>query len=207
MNALKKLALGLIVPAVIIAFVPDVATKGKKITPESLLLQIKSGSHYISPEEIADKIVKKDPSFLLVDVRSPKDFVQFNLPGSLNIPLQQILFKKHSDVFDQDSRIVVLYSYGNTDAVQAWMLLQQEGKQNIYVLQGGLNYWAETIMNPKEPGAGSPDDEVARYNFRKAAGMALGGATIVAGSNSAKSKSAGVKNFAPKKKKGASGGC
>ena len=32
-------------------------------------------------------------------------------------------------------------------------------------------------MNPEEPGAASPNEEIARYNFRKGAGAALGGGT------------------------------
>ncbi len=207
MKALFRLAIGFMIPGIIIAFVPKTTIKPYKLSPEQLLTHVKSGTQYISPDEIADKIIKKDPSYQLIDVRSPKDFVKFSLPGSINIPLQQILFDKHVEIFEQEAKINVLYSNGNSEAIEAWMLLQQMGKQNVYVLEGGLNYWAETIMNPHAPKQNAPNDEIAKYNFRKAANMALGGGSLAASDQSSVSKPEPVKAVGVKKKKGASGGC
>lgn len=86
------------------------------------------------------------------------------------------------------------------------MITRQLGFQNNYVLQGGLNYWVETIMNPDEPTSTSPNEEIAKYNFRKGAGMALGGAAVTS------QPSASVKSPVPpvskrKKKKKVQGGC
>ena len=55
----------------------------------------------------------------------------------------------------------VFYSNGTQDATEAWMLTRQLGYENNYVLQGGLNYWAETIMNPQAPKSTSSDDEAS----------------------------------------------
>jgi hypothetical protein len=55
------------------------------------------------------------------------------------------------------------------------MLTVQLGYKNNYVLQGGVNYWVETIVNPSPPPSTSPDEEIAKYNFRQGAGMKLGG--------------------------------
>jgi hypothetical protein len=46
-------------------------------------------------------------------------------------------------------------------------------------MQGELNYWAETIMNPEAPSSSSPNDEIAKYQFRKGAQQALGGGETV----------------------------
>ena len=51
--------------------------------------------------------------------------------------------------------------------------MTQLGWENNYVMEGGLNYWAEVIMNPIPPAQTSPDEEIARYLFRKAASSAL----------------------------------
>ena len=59
------------------------------------------------------------------------------------------------------------------------MLTRQLGYRNNYVLQGGLHYWVETIMNPTPPEPTSPSEEMAKYDFRKGAGMALGGGAAV----------------------------
>lgn len=52
------------------------------------------------------------------------------------------------------------------------MITRQLGHENNYVLQGGLNYWAETIINPHAPRSTSSDDEFAKYDFRKGASFA-----------------------------------
>jgi hypothetical protein len=46
-------------------------------------------------------------------------------------------------------------------------------------MEGGLNYWAEVIMNPLPPATTSANEEIARYQFRKAAGEALSGNATV----------------------------
>ena len=58
------------------------------------------------------------------------------------------------------------------------MITRQLGYLNNYVLMGGLNYWAETIMNPIPPANTSPDEEIAKYQFRTGAAQALGGARL-----------------------------
>ena len=102
----------------------------------------------------------------------------------------------------------VLYANGTTNASQAWMLLRQKGYKNLYVLKGGLNYWAETIMNPNKPAITNPDDELAQYDFRKAAGGVLGGGTLAPaeGQSSVNAPSLQSLPSAPKKKR-AAGGC
>ena len=85
------------------------------------------------------------------------------------------------------------------------MLCRQLGYENNYVLQGGLNYWVETIMNPEKPGPTSPDEEIARYNFRKGAGQALGGGAEMETSSQPAPE---LPKIAPRpQKKRAQGGC
>ncbi len=93
------------------------------------------------------------------------------------------------------------------DANQAWMLTRQLGYENNYVLQGGLNYWVESIINPTPPEATSPNEEIAKYNFRKGAGMALGGGAAVDMSASSQSAPALPRITPRPQKKRVQGGC
>ncbi len=210
MKPLYRLAIVFLVLGVIIAFVPKNTTKPYKLTAQQMLEEIQAGTQFISPDEVADKIIKKDPSIQLIDVRTPQEYDKFNLPGAINIPFHNILSEKYTEQFEQDSKMNILYCNGNTRSLEAWMLLRQLGISNIYILQGGLNYWAETIMNPTAPKPSTPDDTFAKYDFRKGAGMVLGGGNPAAVSNSASSAPTHAKTTitgAPKKKKGAAGGC
>lgn len=207
MKPLHFLTLVLIIPALIIAMVPQNTTRPYKLTPDQMLVEIRSGTQFISPDEVADKIIQKDPSIQLIDVRNPREFDMYSLPGAINIPLENILSEGNADLLNQGTKMNIFYSNGSTEANEAWLLTRQLDYQNNYVLEGGLNYWMETIMNPTKPGNTMSNDEIARYDFRKAASSALGGgnATSIA---PIKQPSSGEKKVVPvKKKKKASGGC
>lgn len=196
------LSLGLIIAAV-----PKNTTTPYKLSANQILDEIKSGTQFLEPEQIAQMLVEKDPYLQLVDVRPQNEFEKFSLPGAINIPIDNLLSPDFVEIFDQDTKMNVFYSNGNTQANEAWMLLRQLGYKNIYVLQGGLNYWAEAILNPTAPPSTSSNDEIARYDFRKGAGQALGGGEISASQpqSGSKAKVPGPKPTGKKKK--VAGGC
>lgn len=175
MKARLILASTLIPLGLIIAAVPENTTKPYKLTADELLEEVKSGTQFIGPDQVADMVISKDPSLQLIDVRSAAEYEKFNLPNSINIPLVDILNPEWEEYINQDVNLNVFYSNGTNDANQAWMITRQLGYKNNYVLQGGLNYWAETVLNPEAPASTSPNEEILKYNLRKGAGMALGG--------------------------------
>lgn len=209
MKPLTILAIPFLILGFVIAMVPQNKTKPYKLTSEQVLKEIQEGSQIVTPDVVADMLVKKDPSLQLIDVRTPAEFEKYSLEGAINIPLSEILSEKWADVLDQGTKMNVFYSNSTLEANEAWMLTRQYGYQNNYVLQGGLNYWVETITNPFPPANSNPDEEIAKYNFRKAAGKALGGGDSLTTAPSSEVKVTGSKPaVAPKKKKkGASGGC
>ena len=206
MKARLVLAYILIPLGLIIAAVPENTTKQYKLTAEQLLEEVKSGTQFLSPDEVADMIINNDPTLQLIDVRSADEFEKFSLPNAINIPLIDILNPEWEDYIHQDIKLNVFYSNASNDANQAWMITRQLGYQNNYVLQGGLNFWVETIMNPEEPTSSSPNEEIAKYNFRKGAGTALGGDAITT-SQPAASSSSKPPIAKRKTKKKVQGGC
>ncbi len=207
MKPLKLLALFIIPMGIIIAAVPQNKTKPYKLTADQLLGEANNRTQYIAPETVADMIIKKDPSLRLIDVRSQDDFEKFSLPGAINIPVSDLLSDKYTDILNQDVRMNVFYSNGTITANEAWMVTRQLGYKNNFVLEGGLNYWFDAILNPQKPSSTSPDEEFAKYDFRQSAGKALGGGLTVQ-TTQIKSTSSDKPALqpAPKKKK-VSGGC
>lgn len=200
------LASVLIPLGIIIAAVPENTTTPFKLTAEELLEEVREGTQFVSSDEIADLLVQKDPSLQLIDVRSQAEFEKYSLPGSINIPISDLLSEEWSDYLDQGVKMNVFYSNGNLKANEAWMITRQLGYENNYALQGGLNYWAETILNPQAPKSVLADDEIAKYDFRKGASAALGGGSMVAIGSDAKSTPK-PKIKKRKKKKKVAGGC
>ena len=207
MKPLQLLAIFIIPMGLIIAAVPQNKTKPYKLTADQLLSEANTRTQFIAPETVADMIIKKDPSFQLIDVRSQDDFEKFSLPGAINIPVSDLLSDKYSDILNQDVKMNIFYSNGTVTANEAWMITRQLGYKNNLVLEGGLNFWFETILNPQKPASTSPDEEFAKYDFRLSAGKALGGGlTVQTNPNQSSAPAKPGLQSAPKKKK-ASGGC
>ena len=185
---------------------PENKNKPYKLTANQLLEEVKEGAQFVSTDQIADMIIQKDPSLQLIDVRTSEEFEKFHLPGAINIPLSALLSADWEPYINQDVKMNVFYSNGNTTANEAWMITRQLGYLNNYVMMGGMNYWAETIMNPTKPGTTSPNDEFALYDFRKGASQALGGGSLESSSDSGGAAAAPPIQKRPKKKRVA-GGC
>jgi len=206
MKPLTYLALIIVPMGLIIAAVPPNRTKQYKLTAQELLDEVNTRNQYVTSDAVADMIIKKDPSLLLIDVRSQDEFEKFSLPGAINIPLNDLLSDKYTDILNQEVKMNIFYSNGTLNANEAWLITRQLGYNNNFVLEGGLNYWFDTILNPQKPPSTSPDEEFAKYDFRKSAGMALGGGSVQAAKPEASSSGKPAIKAVAKKKK-AAGGC
>ncbi|PTN08830.1 rhodanese-like domain-containing protein [Mangrovibacterium marinum] len=197
-----------IVPlGLIIAAIPENTTKPYRLTADQLLDEVKEELQFVHPDQIADMLIQKDPTLQLIDVRSRAEFEKFSLPGAINVPIESLLDAEYTDYLNQDVKMNVFYSNSSNKANQAWMITRQLGYRNNYVLQGGLNYWVETIMNPEMPAQTSPNEEFAKYDFRKGAGAALGGGAIVPATSTQEAPAALPPVTKTKKKKRVQGGC
>jgi rhodanese-related sulfurtransferase len=213
MKKLNILAIVMLSLGLILAFVPKEAMKSEKVSQKQIISELKEKAYFITADALAAMLVEKDPTVKLVDVRDAFEFQKYSLPNATNLNIENIVSDEWSEFMNQDKYTIVIYSNGNVDAVEAWMLCRMKGYENIFVLQGGLNNWYETILNPQKPASTMADEELAKYEFRKAAGSSLGGVAgdsasavpaKMAGSEAPKPKPAAG---AAKKKKGASGGC
>jgi sulfur-carrier protein adenylyltransferase/sulfurtransferase len=191
----------------IIAAVPQNTTHPYKLTADKLLEEATGKAQFVSPDNIAEMIIQKDPVLQLIDVRTPDEFEKFSLPGAINIPLANLLAPEFTELLNQDLKMNVFISNGTLQSSQAWLITRQLGYQNNYILQGGLNYWAETIMNPGKPVSTNPDDEIARYDFRKGASMALGGGALQTTQPSNGIKVPSIPIIKKENKKKVQGGC
>ncbi|MEZ4996188.1 MAG: rhodanese-like domain-containing protein [Bacteroidales bacterium] len=207
MKPLKLLALFVIPLGIIIAAVPPDRVKHFRLTADELLQEAGAGVQFISPDVVADMLVQKDPSLRLIDVRTPEEFDAYHMEGAVNIPLSSLLSDEYADILNQEAYMNVLYSNGSVYANQAWMITRQLGYENNFVLEGGLNYWFGNILSPEAPSQTSPNEEFAKYDFRKSAAAALGGGSIVAAEGDAPAVKAVKPPVTSKAKKKASGGC
>jgi rhodanese-related sulfurtransferase len=210
---MKKLDIGIIAlllaGGMVAIFLDDVKPYPKIVGKKELLYELTKEGRYITTDEVAEMIMKNDPSLLLIDVRTPAEFEDFNIEGAINIPFEQLMNKENEVYFDNEAYVPVLYSNGTSLADKASLLLLANGYKGHKVMKGGLNTWVNTIINPRPPDVLTLTKEKERqYLFRKAAqiyftGIQPGG-TVRKTGNKTKPAKPVIKK---RKKKEISAGC
>ena len=91
---------------------------------------------YLSPSGLRARLAESNPP-AVIDVRSPEEFMEINIEGAVNFPLNLI---PESDALpvDMDGETVVVCQSGYRAGIAA-SLLQSRGCMNISILTGGMN--------------------------------------------------------------------
>ncbi len=99
-------------------------------------------SKCITREALKGMIDRKE-DFILVDVLSPECYAEEHIPGSINIPLEDIE-NKSKELLKKDKEIVVYCgSFQCTMSSQAAEKLTELGYKNVYCFEGGLQHWKD----------------------------------------------------------------
>ena len=186
------LALGLV-----FIFLPDRKTHLiNKVSDTEYLAQHPAA--VMEPDELAFRIVDREPNVRIIDIRKPEEFTRLALPGSLNIQLRDFFGKEW--VLPLSRRHVKKVIVGDDESQEhiACLLLQELGYENLAELQGGFEGFNKTILggSPFIPTGSRWDGDVRQ--FRDGAR-----ATIL--KMIAENKDKG--NREPKKEKKIQGGC
>ena len=152
MNARIFLSITILGISLILLIFPD--REGNKGQPSPLqeVHKLEQTSQSIDVDKTARLINESDTSYQLIDVRSPEEYRAFNLPGSINIPLDELLTPQWQGYLKPDNKINILYANGDFYSNLAVSMLKSKGYSGNITLEGGLNEWFAIIMNFKFEG-------------------------------------------------------
>lgn len=88
--------------------------------------------------ENAKVILKNDREAILLDVRSPQEYKEEHLEGSINIPLYDLSKRSENTIKDKECTIVVYCQSGNRSK-KAIDILSNQGYETLYNIKGGLD--------------------------------------------------------------------
>jgi rhodanese-related sulfurtransferase len=154
----------------------------------------------ISPNILSEWIIDGRADYKLIDIRKPEEFAAGSIKGAVNIPMAKILERKTMNSELSAHKKNILYSNGDSHANQAWLILKAAGK-DVYVLEGGFNYWNKLILNPKLSSTTPSDDEVLLYKKAKGVADYLGGSGSADAVQKGEGAAAGKTDATLKKKK------
>ena len=86
--------------------------------------------------ENAKTILKNDKNAILVDVRSPQEYKEVHLDGSINIPLYDL--ERNTEKINKQNTIILYCQSGNRSN-KALEILEEQGCTSIYQIEGGLD--------------------------------------------------------------------
>ena len=119
---------------------------------------------------MANAILNKDKSIVLVDVRSQFEFAKGHLPEAKNIYKVNLMDDANMDFFKTlkgNNKKAILYGSSASEANVPFMILKQMGIENISYLAVGYDdlktgNWTEIAANPTKF-----NDETAVVDFAK----------------------------------------
>ncbi len=162
---------------VIILFLPQQKAKGiRQMDEKQVLAAVSDPEANMSADELAYIILNNPKKATLIDIRSAEEFNLFSLPGSIHIPVDELLMRDHRELFRDPLKQKVLISNGGVEAAEAQVLLARKGYPKVRILEGGLNRFTEVIFKENETPEGITGiAELSRYRFRKRAAMLFSG--------------------------------
>jgi rhodanese-related sulfurtransferase len=101
----------------------------------------------MTADELAFRLMDKEPKIQIVDVRAPAAFSQFALPGSRNIILRDFFSKDNNALFAQRHVKKILAAEDEAQEKAACLLLRNLGYENLAALEGGLPHFKQTILD------------------------------------------------------------
>lgn len=166
MNARVFLSLNIIAISIILLVFPAGEASKGQLSPLQEVYNFQQGRQFIDVDKAARLINESDTNYQIIDIRSFEEFLASSLPGSINIPLSELLAPEWQGYLKQEEGINILYSNGDYYSNLALALLSSKGYTGNISLKGGLNEWYAVIMNTEFKGGRITARENALYENR-----------------------------------------
>ena len=104
----------------------------------------REGYPVLSPSETRETIAKRsgDPGFVLLDVRTPKEFHEERIDGAVMVDYLSPTFRDEMAKLDRGKTYLVYCRTGNRTN-GALKVMRELGFRNVYDFSGGITKWKE----------------------------------------------------------------
>jgi rhodanese-related sulfurtransferase len=171
MNTREKLSVILLSLGIILALLPLTGSRSLTVKPQRLLSEALDERTWFTVDQVAKFVASEDSTIQLVDLRSPEEFNMMNIPGSVNIPYDRFIEIAPGTIPVRGNMKYILYSNGDYDANNAFMIARGMKLNSVYVMEGGMNEWFNTIMNSRFTGERISARENDMFEIRRKAGL------------------------------------
>lgn len=170
MKIRKEFSVLLVMLSLVLALLPLTANRSFTAKPAELLAEVLENEASFTADQVAGFIVREDPAFQLIDLRSAEEFKKQAIPGAVNVPYGEFM-RSDPDIWLSNEKIrTIFYSTGDLEADYALVYARGLGYENSYALAGGITEWIRTVIDTKFAGERITARENALFETRKRAG-------------------------------------
>lgn len=159
--------------AVLLIGSPDTAEKWARISAEKQAL-LNERAVQIHPGELLASLADDRLQVIMLDVRSESDYNLFHIEGARHVPLEKLpALTKQFLANTAPNLVYVVMSNDEIAATEAWKILVAESVPNVYILEGGINYWLQIFASHDPeitPTPIPPGQDILIYDFPAALG-------------------------------------
>ena len=105
----------------------------------------------MTPDELAFRILDRDPRLRVVDLRGEAARKARPLPGTIAVPASEVLGKEWRSSFSPRMVKKILVAETEAEAKTAAYLLVETGFENVAFLEGGYPAFERTVLSPSVP--------------------------------------------------------
>ena len=148
---------------VVLFFMPD--------RKERLLAQVADPGYqklhparYMTADELAFRLLDADPRLVVIDLRTDDARKELALPRSVNVPLDALFGKEWAPLLGRRHSTRVFVDEDGSRGLQAALLAERLGYDNVRALQGGMAELRQTILEfvPAHPPTDAADADAYR---------------------------------------------
>jgi rhodanese-related sulfurtransferase len=166
MNPREKLSAVLICLGLILALLPLTSNRSFNTSPSKVLEQVLDPEITLTADQVARLVAAGDNSIQLIDLRSREEFMEFNIPGSVNVPYNEFLDGDPHLILKNGKSKNILYSNGDMYSNYSVTIARGLRYNNTFAMKGGLNEWFNIVMNSSFSGERISARENSLYEAR-----------------------------------------
>jgi rhodanese-related sulfurtransferase len=165
-------AAGLLALGLALAFLPD-HKAGLLAQVADPSYQHRHAAQYMTADEFAFRVLDDDPRLLVLDLRGEEAQKRLRLPGALALPLDGLLAREWQPALTRRHATRVFVDEDGSRSLQAALLAERLGYDDVRVLQGGLVGLRQAILEYQPGDLGTTAAERDRDRFRAEARVLL----------------------------------
>jgi rhodanese-related sulfurtransferase len=151
---------------------PTSAEKWEKLSEERGTLLTEERAYQIHPAELLSLFHNDDIKLFMFDVRSEADFNLFHIRDAENVSYDYLADEVSTLRLEPSNSVFVVMSNNEEDATDTWKMLVAEQLHNVYILEGGINFWLDVFAEDGHHNAKLtlPNNEDLLHSFDAALG-------------------------------------